>query len=79
MKKKEKETKRTFNENLSRLEEISRKLEEDNLDLELAIELYEEGVELSKVCIESLKSAEVKITELKTKLNNVLEVSEDDI
>jgi exodeoxyribonuclease VII small subunit len=76
---KKKETKRTFNENLNRLEEISRKLEEDNLDLELAIELYEEGVELSKICIQSLQSAEVKITELKTKLNDVLDLSEDDI
>ncbi|MDP2301903.1 MAG: exodeoxyribonuclease VII small subunit [Ignavibacteria bacterium] len=76
---KKKETKKTFNENLNRLEEISRKLEEDNLDLEIAIELYEEGVELSKICIELLKSAEVKITELKTKLNNVLEISDEDI
>jgi exodeoxyribonuclease VII small subunit len=79
LKLKKKETKKTFNENLNRLEEISRKLEEDNLDLEIAIELYEEGVELSKICIELLKSAEVKITELKTKLNNVLEISDEDI
>lgn len=67
MKNKSKE--KSFNDNLLRLEEISDILENENLDLEEAIILYEEGVELTKLCLSTLKSAELKITELKTKLS----------
>lgn len=67
MKNKNKE--KSFNANLLRLEEISDILENENIDLEEAIILYEEGVELTKFCLSTLKSAELKITELKTKLS----------
>ncbi|MBA4250525.1 MAG: exodeoxyribonuclease VII small subunit [Chlorobiaceae bacterium] len=70
MKKKQSPETRTFQENLERLEEISRLLEEEN-DLEISIQLYEEGVELTKLCYEKLKNAELKITELKSNVNLV--------
>ena len=63
-----KKTKNNFENDLARLEEISRKLEEDDLDLEEAISLFEEGVKLSKTCIKTLKEADLKITELKEEL-----------
>lgn len=63
-----KKTKNNFENDLARLEEISRKLEEDDLDLEEAISLFEEGVKLSKLCIKTLKEADLKITELKEEL-----------
>lgn len=59
----------SFENKLSRLEEISSLLESESIGLEEAITLYEEGIELSKDCIITLKNAELKITELKKKLD----------
>jgi exodeoxyribonuclease VII small subunit len=61
----------TFETELSRLQEISNLLDNDELDLETSLKLYEEGVELSRSCIQTLKEAEVKITEIKKKLDQV--------
>ena len=61
----------TFETELSRLQEISNLLDNDELDLETALKLYEEGVELSRSCIQALKEAEVRITEIKKKLDKV--------
>ena len=72
-----KKTKSNFEQDLSRLEEISRLLEEDNVELEGAISLFEEGVKLSKSCLKTLKEAELKITELKNELGKILHVEED--
>ncbi|HSR16799.1 MAG TPA: exodeoxyribonuclease VII small subunit [Ignavibacteriaceae bacterium] len=60
-----------FEANLARLEEISSMLEGDGIGLENALTLYEEGIELSKKCITVLKSAELKITELKKQLDTL--------
>ena len=61
----------SFENKLNRLEEISTLLESDSIGLEEAISLYEEGIELSKDCISTLKNAELKITELKKNLDNL--------
>ena len=61
----------TFETELSRLQEISDLLDNDELDLETAMKLYEEGVELSRSCIKTLKEAEVRITEIKKKLDKI--------
>jgi len=61
----------TFETELSRLQEISYLLDNDELDLETAMKLYEEGVELSSSCIQTLKEAEVRITEIKKKLDKI--------
>lgn len=68
---------KSFKDNIDRLEEISSMLENDEVDLEDAIKLYEEGIELSKICLSALNNAELKITELKNKLNDEL-FEEDD-
>ena len=68
-----KKTKGNFEKDLSRLEEISRKLEEDNLELEEAISIFAEGVKLSKSCLKTLREAELKITELKDELEKSLD------
>jgi exodeoxyribonuclease VII small subunit len=67
----------SFEQDLSRLEEISRILEEDNVELETAITLFEEGVKLSKSCLKTLKEAELKITELKSELGKITQVEDD--
>ena len=61
----------TFETELSRLQEISDLLDNDELELETAMKLYEEGVELSRSCIQTLKEAEVRITEIKKKLDKI--------
>jgi exodeoxyribonuclease VII small subunit len=53
----------SFEQNISRLEEISASLESDDVGLEEALQLYEEGINLSKTCLTTLKNAELKITE----------------
>ena len=71
-----KKSKSTFEQDLIRLEEISRILEEDNVELEESISLFEEGVKLSKSCLKTLKEAELKITDLKSELGKLTQVEE---
>lgn len=58
----------SFEKNIERLEKISELLESESLGLEEAIKYYEEGIELSKTCMKILNEAELKVTELKKKL-----------
>ena len=71
-----KKEKNSFEQDLVRLEEISRILEEDSVDIEKAISLFEEGVKLSNSCLKTLKEAELKITELKSELGKLTQVEE---
>lgn len=52
---------KSFEENIKRLEEIVSNLEEGNISLESSIELFEEGIKLTKVCNDKLESIENKI------------------
>ena len=72
-----KKIKNHFEQDISRLEEISRILEEDNVELEKAVSLFEEGVKLSKTCLKKLKETELKITELKSELGKLTNVEEE--
>ena len=72
-----KENKESFEVKLHRLEEIAAKLDSEDIGIENAIALYEEGIKLSKECLETLKNAELKITELKTKLTDITESQEE--
>ncbi|MCJ7552716.1 MAG: exodeoxyribonuclease VII small subunit [Ignavibacteriaceae bacterium] len=60
-----KKSDKSFEEKLSRLEEVANLLEQEDLGLEESISLFEEGVKLSKECLTALQKAELKITELK--------------
>lgn len=51
----------TFEEALKKLESIVSKLEEGSVTLEESVNLYEEGLKLSKFCSEILDSAELRI------------------
>ena len=57
---------KSFDQALSRLEVIVRELENGQLSLETALELFAEGVTLSKVCTKKLEQAEKKISRLIT-------------
>lgn len=47
---------------MKQLEEIANQLERNELDLDKAVEKFEEGMKLSKKCSEMLENAEKKIT-----------------
>ncbi|MCL6610992.1 MAG: exodeoxyribonuclease VII small subunit [Peptococcaceae bacterium] len=51
----------TFEEALKRLEEVVRELEDGQLSLEKSLELFSEGINLSKICRASLEEAEERI------------------
>jgi exodeoxyribonuclease VII small subunit len=65
-----------FEENVNRLQEISDLLESPETGLEDSIKLYEEGINLAKICYDTLKSAELKITELKQTLETKINFNE---
>ncbi|MDR1002230.1 MAG: exodeoxyribonuclease VII small subunit [Oscillospiraceae bacterium] len=54
-----------FDKSIARLEEIARLLEQGQVPLEESLKLYEEGSKLAAYCADSLKKAELKITEMK--------------
>lgn len=56
----------TFEEAMSKLEKIVEKLEEGDVPLEEAIIFYKEGMELSKLCHDKLKSVEEQLTQIIT-------------
>ena len=53
-----------FEELIVRLEDITNKLEKDNLNLKELIELFEEGMKISEKCNNVLENAEKKISVL---------------
>lgn len=60
-------TKFNFEKQLSRLEEIVAKLEEEQTDLDVSVKLFEEGVTLSKELSQKLETVKFKVEELKKK------------
>ena len=57
----EKEENLNFETAMKQLEEIANQLERNDLDLDKAVEKFEEGMKLSKKCNEILENAEKKI------------------
>ncbi|AWE07913.1 exodeoxyribonuclease VII small subunit [Lysinibacillus sp. 2017] len=54
-------TKPTFATAMAELEEVVRKLEQGDAPLEEAIDLYKKGMELSKLCHDTLQNAEQQL------------------
>lgn len=55
---------KTFEESISRLEEIVATLEKGDADLESALRLFEEGTKLANACTRQLDAAEQKVVQL---------------
>lgn len=53
--------KKTFEDSLSRLEEISRELEDGELNLETSLKRFEEGIKLVQFCSKKLDESQKKI------------------
>jgi len=54
----------SFEEAIQRLEEVVRQLENGDLNLEMALALFQEGVMLSRHCSGQLNAAEARIEKL---------------
>lgn len=67
----------SFEDSLKRLEEISELLENEAIGLQESIELYEEGIKLSQNCFETLDKAELKVINLKSKLEETIRIGEE--
>ncbi|HPX55609.1 MAG TPA: exodeoxyribonuclease VII small subunit [Syntrophales bacterium] len=50
-----------FEENLNRLEEIVKKMENGDLSLEDSLKAFEEGIKLSRLCAKKLDEAERRV------------------
>ena len=58
------EKENTFEENLAQLEELVRKLEAGNLDLDESLKIYEDAIELREKCRKFLEESERKVQKL---------------
>jgi exodeoxyribonuclease VII small subunit len=66
-------SKETFESALQKLEMITEKLENIDIDLEKALTLYEEGIQLTEFCSTKLNEAKKRIDILVKKDGNKLE------
>ncbi len=63
----------TFEEQVKRLEEIVKTIENQDITLDEVNKLFAEGVELSKSCFDMLEKSKGKITVLKADLEKMVE------
>lgn len=63
----------SFEELMKRLEEVTNKLEKEELNLDESVALFEEGMNLSKKCNETLENAEKRISILLEKNGELVE------
>ena len=61
-----------FETNLERLDNIVRELEDADLPLEKALQLYEEGMKLSEACQKQLEDAEGRVEILRKRVGGKL-------
>ena len=69
-------TERSFEDSFTRLESILEKLEGEDCTLEETINLYEEGLTLTKLCYDKLNNAELRIKEINRNTKGELEIKE---
>jgi exodeoxyribonuclease VII small subunit len=73
-----KAAKNSLEHSIKRLEEIVESMESGNVPLDDAMNLYEEGIQISKECAERLKAAELKIKKLSKSVKGQFTVNEAD-
>ena len=54
----------TFEQAMSRLEEIIAALENNQISLEKSVDLFQEGIKLSKICSDKLAGVEDKVAKI---------------
>lgn len=70
----------SFEEAMEKLEEIVAKLEEGDVPLEKAINFYQEGMQLSKVCSDKLNNVQEKVVKIVNEHGQLepFDIQEDD-
>ena len=68
----------TFEESLAELEKIVARLEQGDVPLEEALDVFQQGMVLSKQCKETLENAEKTLTKLMTDNNEEVPFEEGD-
>ncbi len=71
-----KETKTSFEHSLNRLEKIVEALEEGEVSLDESLKMFEEGIQLSKECMETLTKAEIRIKQLTKDINGKIQLTD---
>ena len=71
-----KHTHHTFEQSLSRLEKIVTMIEQGDVALEESLNLFEEGIQLSKECMETLHKAELRVKKLTKDINGKFQLTE---
>ena len=69
----------TFEHFLKRLEEIVDTLEQGTVSIDDAMKMYEEGIDISKQCLEKLKQTELKLKRLSKDVNGNFELFDEDL
>ncbi len=68
--------KQTFELSLKRLEQIVESLESGEVPLDKAVELYEEGLQLSKFCGEKLRATELRLKKLSKNIDGQFDLTD---
>ncbi|MEA3356159.1 MAG: exodeoxyribonuclease VII small subunit [Candidatus Bipolaricaulota bacterium] len=68
-----------IDESLKRLEEITKRMEDEQLPLEEAIELFEEGINLARGTQEELRRARLKIDKVIEKAKGEFSIEDFDL
>lgn len=69
----------TLESQLKRLEEIVESLEQGELTLDDAIKMYEEGIQISKSCMEKLSKTELTLKRLSKTIQGNFELFDEDL
>ena len=67
----------TFEENVKKLEKIVEKMEDKNTSLSEGIELYSEGIALTKQCLDYLNGGKEKIKNLQEEMKALFSGTND--
>jgi exodeoxyribonuclease VII small subunit len=68
-----------FEQSLKRLQQIVETLEEGSVNLEEVMKMYEEGVELSKRCLDQLQQVEVKLKRLGKEIDGSFKLTDQTV
>ena len=66
----------SFESSLKRLDEIVEKLESGSVSLDNAMKLYEEGIKISRQCLEKLTQAELKLKKISKDIDGKFELTD---
>ncbi|HQC54144.1 MAG TPA: exodeoxyribonuclease VII small subunit [Clostridia bacterium] len=66
----------SLEDNIKKLEEIVKKIDSQNINIEESLELYEEAINLSKLCLSGVKKYKGKLVALTKELEEITQDGE---